>query len=193
MNRNIFAVSVLALAMFSSPTAVIAADDSAALASEARSIAKEFGGKLKPELQKAMKSGGPVAAVEFCHQKAPIIAKELSEAKGWEVTRVSLKARGAMAKPDAWEEKVLNEFEVKKAAGNSPKKMEFSEIVHEDGKSTFRYMKAIGTADVCLKCHGTNIAEPIQKTLTKYYPEDKAVGFVKGDIRGAFSFSKVVK
>lgn len=64
-----------------------------------------------------MKSGGPVVAVEFCHSKAPAIAKALAEKSGWDVNRVSLKARGAMAKPDAWETQVLNSFNERKAAG----------------------------------------------------------------------------
>ncbi|HHT00075.1 MAG TPA: DUF3365 domain-containing protein [Thiomicrospira sp.] len=189
MTRVILAAS---LSSFFTSNA-IAADTATANMEEARGLVKQFAGQLKPELKKAMKAGGPVAAVEFCHAKAPVIAKNLADKSGWNVSRVSLKARGAMATPDVWETAVLNKFNEKKAAGEPVKTMEFSEVTHEAGQKTFRYMKAIGTAEVCLTCHGTNVAEPIKQAIAKYYPQDNAMGFKKGDIRGAFSFSKVVK
>ena len=194
MNFKAITVAILSASLTSFVSSnVIASDTTQSNLEEARGLVKQFGGQLKPELQKAMKSGGPVVAVEFCHSKAPAIAKALAEKSGWDVNRVSLKARGATAKPDAWETQVLNNFNERKAAGEDISKMDFSEVIHEDGKSTFRYMKAVGTAEVCLTCHGTNVAEPIKQAIAKYYPQDNAMGFSKGDIRGAFSFSKVEK
>lgn len=160
---------------------------------EARSLMKAFGGELKPELQKAMKEGGPVHAVGFCHSKAPQIALDLAEKSGWTVTRVSLKPRGAMANPDAWETQVLNNFEKLKAEGQPVQKMEFSEVVHVGDEAKFRYMKPLPTGEVCLKCHGANVAEPIKAAIAKFYPDDKAMGYKQGDIRGAFSFSKAAQ
>lgn len=172
---------------------VIASDSTQSNSAEARGLVKQFGGQLKPALKKAMKSGGPAAAVGFCHSKAPEIAKLVAAKSGWDINRVSLKTRGGTAKPDAWETQVLNRFNKRKAAGEAVKTMEFSEVIHEDGKSTFRYMKAIGTAQICLTCHGTNVAEPVKQAIAKYYPQDNAMGFKQGDIRGAFSFAKVEK
>jgi len=194
MNLKMITATILTASVSAMATInVIASDTASSDVEDARGLVKQFGGQLKPELKKAMKAGGPIAAVEFCHSKAPTIAKELSEKSGWNVSRVSLKARSAMATPDAWELDVLKKFEANKLAGNPVKTMEFSEVTHEEGKSTFRYMKAIGTAEVCLKCHGETVAEPIKQAIAKYYPQDNAMGFNKGDIRGAFSFSKVVK
>ena len=194
MNFKLITITILSASLTSFVSSnAIASDANPSNLEEARGLVKQFGGQLKPELKKAMKSGGPVVAVEFCHTKAPAIAMALSEKSGWDVSRVSLKARGAMAKPDAWETQVLNSFNERKAAGEDISKMDFSEVIHEDGKSTFRYMKAVGTAEVCLTCHGTNVAEPIKQAIAKYYPQDNAMGFSKGDIRGAFSFSKVEK
>jgi hypothetical protein len=47
-------------------------------------------------------------------------------------------------------------------------------------------MKAIPTKIVCLKCHGSEIDPKIVAKLDELYPEDKAVGYKQGDIRGAF-------
>ncbi len=160
---------------------------------EARSIAQQFGGELKPALQNSMKNGGgPVPSIAFCHSKAPQIAYELAQKTGWKINRVSLKPRGATATADNWETTVLERFNAKLAAGTTVKGMEFSEIVTENGVQEFRYMKAIATGNVCLKCHGTDIAAPITGAIHKLYPNDKATGYVKGEIRGAFSSSKAL-
>lgn len=177
----------------SSDASTSEATDNKYYVTEARELAKEFGGQLKPALKAAMKSGGPTAAVEVCHTKAPQIAADLAAKSGWEITRVSLKPRGADATADNWETDVLNRFEKQKSMGMKPSEIEFAETVTAEGKTNFRYMKAIGTGDVCLTCHGTNVAAPVKEALTKYYPQDTAMGYAKGDIRGAFSFAKEVK
>lgn len=159
---------------------------------EARSIAKEFVGQLQPELKKGMKAGGPMNAIEVCHTKAPQIALELSQKTGWEINRVSHKPRGATATADAWETEVLKKFMADLQGGADIKKLEFSEVTHDAGKSEFRYMKAIPTGAVCLKCHGANVAAPVKAAIQKYYPQDMATGFAKGDMRGAFSFTKAL-
>lgn len=50
-------------------------------------------------------------------------------------------------------------------------------------------MKAIGTEEVCLTCHGAAIAPAVLEKIQALYPDDKATGFGLGDIRGAFSVS----
>lgn len=160
---------------------------------EARSIVKEFGGQLVPALKGAMKSAGPVAAIDVCNTKAPAIAKDLSaKHTPWQVNRVSLKPRGASATPDAWETATLKWFDEQLAAGVSPKNLEKFEIVKTDGKEVARYMKAVGTKGICLTCHGSENKIPagVKAKLAELYPNDKAVDYQKGQIRGAFSFSK---
>ncbi len=193
MKKRLIAAAVTAVSLMSFNASAETTSVDQADIKQAQALVKEFGGQLKPALKQAMKSGGPVEAVKVCQQKAPAIAKELSEKSGWEVTRVSLKARGAMAQPDAWEQSVLEGFVKQNASGTKAKDLELSEIVHEQSGSQVRYMKAIGTAGMCLQCHGENIAEPVKAALAQYYPDDKATGYKKGEIRGAFSFSKAVK
>jgi len=50
----------------------------------------------------------------------------------------------------------------------------------------FRFMKAIPMAANCLQCHGTEISPAVSAKLTELYPQDKAVGYKEGDLRGAF-------
>ncbi|OOZ37741.1 Tll0287-like domain-containing protein [Solemya velesiana gill symbiont] len=187
MKRVVFAAAICAI--FSGNAIADQMMDNTA---EARGIVKSFLKNLKGELQKGMKSGGPVNAIEVCNTKAPGIARDASQNSGWDVARTSLKLRNPSNKPDTWELKALNDFEARKAAGEDPTKMEHTEVVEVNGQKTFRYMKAIPTGDVCLHCHGTAIKEPVVKKLDMLYPADKARGFNKGDLRGAFTLSKTL-
>jgi len=169
---------------------VALADQSMDNTAQARKLVKKLGMTLKGELGKAMKAGGPTAAISACNTKAPGIAHDISQASGWDVGRTSLKLRNPRNQADAWELKVLKDFEARKAAGEDPKKMEYSEVVESNGQKRFRYMKAIPTAKVCLTCHGAKVKPEVSKKLQMLYPADNARGFKVGDIRGAFTLSK---
>jgi hypothetical protein len=168
------------------------ATDTEQLTQNSRAAAKVLGGELKATLQASMKAGGPVDSITVCNIDAPNIANKVSTAKGMKVARTSLKFRNQSNQPDAWEKSVLEQFEQRKAKGEAIKTLEFSEVSDVDGKKTFRYMKAIPTGDVCLKCHGGNIAEPVSAKINSLYPNDKATGFNKGDIRGAFTVTQSI-
>jgi len=52
-------------------------------------------------------------------------------------------------------------------------------------------MKAIPLAQKpCATCHGTNVDPDLRAEILERYPEDKAVGFKPGEIRGAFTLSR---
>lgn len=154
---------------------------------ENRAAIKAFGGQLKGELKKGMKAGGPVNAIGVCNLQAPVIASQVSSAKGIEVARTSLKLRNPGNAPDAWEHMVLRQFEMRKRAGEDVSKMDYFSIMPENGKPVFRYMKAIGTEAICTTCHGTDIDAKVVEKLDSLYPLDQARGFKAGDIRGAFT------
>ncbi len=160
---------------------------------EARSIIKNYVGDLKANLISAIKDGGPANAIKVCQTVAVPLADHISEDSGWKLARTSLRLRNQANAADEWELKVMMDFARKRAAGANPKKLEYSEVVSVDGKKTFRYMKAIPTKAVCLKCHGTAITDNVKNKLTELYPNDKATGYKAGQIRGVFTLSKVIK
>ncbi len=139
-----------------------------------------------------MKEGGPAKAIAVCNEKALRIADKISLERGWRVGRTSLKYRNPANAPDAWERSVLLQFAKRRAAGENPARMEFSGIVKKNGRQEFRYMKAIPTAAICLKCHGRHIAPAIENEIHKLYPDDLATGFKLGDIRGAFTITEPI-
>lgn len=168
------------------------ADDMAKYQEESRKVAKEFVQQLGAELQKEMKENGPVAAIKVCRSTAPAIASDVSRKNGWHVARVSLKTRNPLlGMPDAWEQKVLADFEQRLEKEN-PANMEFAEIVAEPQGKFYRYMKAIPVQDVCLKCHGSaeTIPQGVKEALASEYPHDKATGYTLGQIRGAITIKR---
>jgi len=169
------------------------ATDNQQLTSETRGAIKALGAELKATLQSSMKSEGPIKAISVCNTKAPMLAQKVSNEKGMEVGRTSLKTRNELNAPDSWELAVLEQFEHRKAEGEAVKTIEYSETTQHNGNKVFRYMKAIPTDDVCLMCHGEQISQDLSAELNKLYPNDKATGFKKGDIRGAFSVVKILE
>ena len=170
--------------------AVMADETLQARIDEGKGVIKAFAGDLKGELKKGMKESGPTGAIDVCHKVAPHLAQAHSQMSGWQIGRTSLKVRNPDNAPDAWETAVLEEFESRKAAGEDPMKLVKAEVVEENGRQVFRMMKAIPTGEVCTKCHGASIAEPVAAKLDALYPNDQARGFKVGDLRGAFTLKK---
>lgn len=183
---------LLTLSALLSTTLVNAADTSQ-LTQETRGAIKALAAELKSTLQSAMKAEGPIKAISVCNEQAPKLAQKVSNEKGMEVARTSLKVRNELNAPDAWELSVLEQFEQRKAKGEPVAAIEYSETTQHNGNRVFRYMKAIPADDVCLMCHGTNIPGALSAKLNQLYPNDQATGFNKGDIRGAFTAVKILE
>ncbi len=186
MKKNI--LTLASCALFA--TTVLA--DEAKLLEEARALPATMVPKLLEVLQDEIAKSGHANAISVCREKAPAMAKGLSEKTGWAIRRVSLKNRNPKAVPDAWEEAVLREFEQRLAAGQSPVTMDKSEVVVIDGQKTMRYMKALPTQELCMNCHGkpNKVSADVQAKLKELYPDDKATGYDVGQIRGAITAKK---
>jgi hypothetical protein len=174
-------------------SSLVHAENTDQLTNETRGAIKALGTELKATLQASMKAEGPLKAISVCNTKAPELAAKVSEEKGMEVGRTSLKVRNQLNAPDPWELSVLEQFENRKAEGEPVNTIEYSEVMQHNGNKVFRYMKAIPTDDVCLMCHGEQIQEKLSAKLQRLYPDDKATGYKKGDIRGAFTAVKILE
>lgn len=189
--RHAVSVFVCGLMLSAAPLAGMAADEVPQARIEgSRAVAGRFAAELKEALTKELAASGPIGAVDVCKEMAPQIAARAAEKTGWAVGRTSLKPRNPDNAPDAWEAEVLRAFAERKAAGEDPAKIEAWTIAETGGEKRFRYMKAIPTASMCLACHGADIDPELRAHLDRLYPEDAAVGYREGDIRGAFTISQ---
>ncbi|MEK7991876.1 MAG: DUF3365 domain-containing protein [Thiotrichaceae bacterium] len=197
MKRMILSLALSSILL--APT-VMAADD--VVLSEAvleaklsthKAALKNFITKLKSKLMTSVSENGPVEALSVCNQASPEITQAVSNDTGISLKRTGLKVRNPSNAPDEWELKVLQDFEQRKAAGETFNTLQYSEVVEIDDKQVLRYMKVIPVMEKCLACHGETIAAPIAEGLNQLYPNDQARGFKVGDIRGAFSTQEILK
>jgi Protein of unknown function (DUF3365) len=174
----------LGLAAAQDPEPLMAASRAAA-----GQLIQQLGAQLKGELAK----GGPDAAVAVCKTIAPDLAGRISREKGWRVSRVSLKTRNPLlGSPDAWEQRRLEEFDRRVAAGEKAEALELGEVVEEPTGRYYRYMKALPVQPLCLVCHGTadTIPAAVQQRLRSEYPHDRATGYSAGQVRGAVTVKR---
>ncbi len=158
----------------------------AEMTAAAQAAVQDFSDALKSELMAAMQKGGPTAAIGICNTRAMPITRKVSERHGMSLRRVSLRYRNPANAPTDWQARVLEDFEARRAAGEALSMMTWSGFAPTAAGREFRYMQAIPTGELCLQCHGRDIAPEVRDILATLYPGDRATGFQPGDIRGAF-------
>ncbi len=157
--------------------------DSASMAT-ARDAATALGQGLMKSLLARLETGGPDSALAFCADSAQALTARYQLA-GVDVHRTSLRVRNPSNAPDSVEVRVLEYLAGLKAMGPLP--TEFVEVRRSgDGTRELRYFRPVMVAAGCLNCHGAvdGIKPSIRAVLAARYPEDKAVGYAEGDLRG---------
>ena len=158
----------------------------------ARAAAARLSGGLMSALTEALRAGGETNALAVCHDQAQRITATIAVETGRKVRRTSLRTRNAANRPDAWERAGLEALVRRAAAGEAPEALEITEVIVADGQRVFRYLKAIPTRTMCLRCHGQAVTPEVQAEVKRLYPDDEAVGFGEGDIRGAVSVQELL-
>ena len=161
---------------------------------EMRENASDFMVQLKSILIKQIKSEGTLSAVAVCSDTAQVLTNNFGLKKGVYIKRVSFKNRNKHSVPDEFEARILKEFEQIKKEGKLNSYTEHFEIIIENDYQYLRYMKPIKIGAACLKCHGNEekISTEVKELIVKKYPDDKAVGYKNGDLRGAVSIKKLI-
>ncbi len=148
----------------------------AAAATQAAERLAPFKQALKAALQAGL-AAGPSEAVDACRLRAPEIAAAHSH-DGVRVGRTSHRLRNpANAGPD-WVTPILTAWTAADA-DRTPRVVPL-------GDDRMGYVEPILTQALCLTCHGETLAPPIAERIRALYPEDRAVGFREGDLRGVF-------
>ncbi len=129
--------------------------------------------ELLGELHAALDSGGGPAGIQACREKAPQIAASVSQQFGVKIGRTSHRLRSPNNTPPAWAESQIAE-----------RVAEPTFLAGSGGE--LAALLPIRLRAECEMCHGSieSIAEDVQRAIATFYPNDQAVGFVAGDLRG---------
>ncbi|MEJ2437496.1 MAG: DUF3365 domain-containing protein [Sulfurovaceae bacterium] len=153
---------------------------------EAIKAVKTLGKALKGDLQKYMKQDpSGLAAFGFCTGKAQEITESVNKKlpNNVSVRRTSNKVRNPQNKKDTLDKWVM-------ISQYGPGKANHKNLFIVEGDGFTRAYKPLFADKACLKCHGENIAEPLKAAIDTAYPQDKAVDYKEGELRG-FIISEV--
>ena len=158
------------------------------LLTQSRTISLGMLKELGQKLQVAMAEGGAVNAIGVCNTQAPDIAGRVSTQNQVKLSRVGTRTRNpVMGVPNDWQAKALAQFDAALARGEKPADLEFSETVNTASGKEFHFAKPIVLQPMCVSCHGSpeQISPEVKAKLSELYPNDKAVGYQPGQLRGA--------
>lgn len=168
------------------PYRVVAEPPPEAAVVHAREVVDALAAELMTRLFRELEDGTATDAIDVCSEVAQALTSD-STKDGLTVRRVSLRVRNPLDEPDAYERDRLEELQALKDAGELPQ--EIAQVVVQEGERSMRYLRPIVVMPPCLACHGSVAAmEPgVLEAVSRRYPDDRAVGYAVGDLRGAFS------
>ncbi len=137
---------------------------------------------LGDELKTQMQAGGPMQALNFCSHNALTLTDTVAKESSVEIKRVSNLNRNPINAATAEEKTVLNRWRTLLANGQVLPSGELKKL--SNGRDAY-YKPIVINNEACLKCHGS--LEPdslLTKAIKTTYPEDKAVRYKMGDLRG---------
>ena len=141
-----------------------------------------LGGNLK----RALKNGGPEAAVSFCKTRAIPITEEMSAKLNSTIRRVSDRPRNPDNSASGLELDLIRQFKAALSRGDKP-----TPAVREFADHVIGYYPIV-TSGMCLQCHGavgTDITPDTHAAIEQAYPADQATGYGENELRGLFVVS----
>lgn len=158
----------------------------AAALAQARGSADDLTRDLASLVFATLEEEGPAAAVRICSEVAQErTARHASD--GILVRRTSDRLRNPRNAPDPAEARELERLQARHTAGDLP--TEVIRLVRQGDERWVHYLRPIRVAPGCLTCHGApeQLAPEVQDILRERYPDDRAVGYSEGDLRGVVS------
>ena len=153
-------------------------------AAHANEAALDRGAELllpfKKELKAALLTGlqqGPAEAISVCREQAPEIARSLMQ-DGIRLGRSSHRLRNPENVSPEWVSPAMQEY-----LDDDENRGPYIVALADD---RWGYAEPIVTQPICLTCHGETIAPSIAGQIQELYPDDRAVGFKAGELRGVF-------
>ena len=130
---------------------------------------------LSGRLMESMSQRGPASAIAVCQKEATRIAETVGKENGLRIGRTGVRLRNPENVAPSWAASLVGE------RVDTP-----TFAVLDNGDSAA--LLPIKLQGQCLMCHGPGeqIAPAIRDQLAKLYPDDRAIGFREGELRGWF-------
>lgn len=144
----------------------------------AEAVMGELQKVLITTLTAQMKMGGAVGALATCHTEAAPIARRVAAESGIRVGRTSSRLRNAGNAAPEWARPFV--------AGPTSGRAGDAQAVAVDLGDRVGVLRPIATVTLCTTCHGPvdQLAPDVREKLRVLYPQDRAVDFRDGDLRG---------
>ncbi len=165
--------------------AALSPEDSSLYLARGKELALSTFSAMSSELLAAMQRGGVEEAARYCNLAAYPLVDSLSKVHEADIRRTSLKVRNPKNKPTEAEQQQLLAFQQLFEAG-SP----MAPVVRPVDANTVAFYAPIQIQPLCLQCHGKmgeTLKEADYAVIKELYPEDAAIGYSEGDLRGIWS------
>jgi hypothetical protein len=131
--------------------------------------------ELMGELTAALDAGDASAAIAVCREKAPTVAAHVTEVYGLEIGRTSHRLRNSANEAPSWADAYVADLVEDPTYVAGP-------------NGELGALLPIKLRAECQMCHGSadEIDEEIMAALAEHYPDDQALDFAEGDLRGWF-------
>lgn len=145
-----------------------------------KDIALRTKATLGKNLLSAIKTKGASGAITFCSERAIVLTDSMAITLGASVKRVTDKCRNPSNCAIGEELDYISTAKAAIVAGKTPTPY----VNKQDDVVTGYY--PIMTNAMCLQCHGkaSNIGPETKAQLSERYPEDLAIGYGEGELRG---------
>lgn len=126
---------------------------------------------LQKELQQAISD--PAEAISVCKKRGDSLARSIGQEMGVRIGRTSTKIRNLNNVPPLWAKALVDE------------KHEHEMVVALPNNG-LGFLSPIMTKSICINCHGeeNQIEADVFAEILSAYPDDAAIGFAVGEVRG---------
>ncbi len=131
--------------------------------------------EMMGELMAALDESGPAGGIGVCRDKAPAVAANVTEIYGVEIGRTSAMLRNASNVAPGWASPYVDAMVEDPTWVGGP-------------EGELGALLPIRLKAECQMCHGPaeTIDEGVMTAILEAYPDDQAVGYSEGDLRGWF-------
>lgn len=148
-----------------------------------QSAFKALSGQLKSQIKK----GGSELALAYCNVNAMDLTDSLSNEYRATIQRVAVKYRNPVNEAVGVDLDVFEKYSYQMSKGQK-----LQPVVHYNDSNQAVFYAPIVLQPNCVMCHGnpdTDIGDTTMMTIMSLYPDDQAVGFSAGDLRGLWKVS----